>query len=342
MARRQFEELSEISPEGAAIIDSTLGGGAVVQYQVSASDLYSGSLMGIHTIIEQAAAEVVRDQIVAAGGSENFSAINIQAMTAVEAFRQVSGLDLTAVMLRAYYLRMIQEQNLLANHPGHYSSLSDMAAQNGCSVSDMLATLDMVNILFPYVENQMGIPVHELWATVGKSKLKEMLPVLKTLITGENSDTESVQLAIERMMDEQYASFRADPELQEAVAIMDDEHEPEQNRAAVRERLNHVARQNIIQHLIELGGQLPIIEVRRHLRPQRTQPIQFQTFQDGQNFIVMGSASPEQFEMMRNKMGERMETMALALPDDPRARQAEAFRIPLFRRVYALLNGGNA
>jgi hypothetical protein len=342
MARRQFEELATINPEGAAIIDGAMGSNAVVQYQLSGADTYSGTLMGIHTMIEQAAAEIVAQQVMEEGGPQNFSAINIQAMTAVEAFRQVSSLDLTAVLLRAYYLRMIQEQNLLANHPAQYSSLSDMAAQNACSVTDMLATLDMVNILFPYIENELGIPVHELWATVGKSKLKEMLPVLKVLITNEGSDTESVQAAIERLMDEQYASFRVDEQLADAIAILDDEEAPEAERETIRERLNGVARRNIVQHLIELGGQLPITEVRRHLRPQRTTPIFFQTIQDGTSLILMGTASQEQFEMLQNKMGERMDITTLALPEDPRARQAEAFRIPLFRRVYALLNGGNA
>jgi hypothetical protein len=339
MARRQFQELSEISPEGAAIIEGTLGGNSIMQYQVAGSDLYSGTLMGIHTIIEQAAAEEVAQQITEAGGPQNFSAINIQAMTAVEAFRQVSGLDLTAVLLRAYYLRMIQEQNLLANHPSQYSSLSDMAANNGCSVTDMLATLDMVNILFPYVENQLGIPVHEFWAGIGKSKIKEMLPVLKVLITGEGSDTQSVQAAIERMMDEQYAGFRVDDHYQQEMAVIDDPNADAQLQANTRTYIDGIARRNIIEHLIEIGGQLPITEVRRHLRPTRTSPIYFSMIPDGQNFILMGTASQDQLDMLRNKMGERLESNTLALPDDPRARQAEAFRIPLFRRVYNLLSG---
>ena len=144
--------------------------------------------------------------------------VEIRAMTAVEAFRQVSGLDLTAVLLRAHYLMEIQRQNLLANHPGQYSSLAEMASDNGCSVSDLHSTLDMVNILFPFFANDLGLDIYDLWSRLGKSKIKELLPVLKALITGEDPDTASTRNAVAAILEDQYATMRASqPERFEAV-----------------------------------------------------------------------------------------------------------------------------
>jgi len=256
----------------------------------------------------------------------------------VEAFRQVSGLDLTAVLLRAHYLRMIQEQNLLVNHPSQYRNLSEMAAGNGCSVSDMLATLDMVNVVFPYIQNELGIPVHELWATLGKSKIKELLPVLKALISGQPSDTESVRLTIERFMDEQYAGFRADPTLTDTITLLDNEDAPDEDRQQVRERLDAAARRNIIEHLVELGD-LPVMELRRHIRPARTEPIPFYVVQNDGGYMLTSVIDQDQMNMMRNKMGERMQIQTLDVAQDQRSRMAETLRNPMLRRVYQLLGG---
>ena len=342
MARRTFAEVAEITDAGALVVAGAMNNEtAVVQYQLAGSDLYSDTLGGMNRIIEQAAMEHVMEEVNQAGGIEQFSEINIQAMMAVEAFRQVSGLDLTAVLLRAHYLRIIQERNLLVNHPSQYTNLNMMAAQNGCSVTDMLATLDMVNVLFPYVSEELGIPVHELWGALGKSKIKEMLPVLKSLITGEDSDTATTRAAVTRLIDEQFVGFRADPELVDAVAVLDNEEADEADRTAVRERLAGIARRNIVEHLIELGGNLPVQEVRRHLRPERTNPLPFMIIPDGRGgFLLTGQFDQDQMNMLRNKMGERAEFQEYQLPEDARARQAEAFRYPILRQLYNDVFGG--
>lgn len=341
MARRTFDELVEITDAGADVVETQLANNTVVQYQLAGSDLYSGTLAGIHTLIEDAARDQVMEQVNQAGGIQNFSEINIQSMMAVEAFRQVSGLDLTAVLLRAHYLRIIQTRNLLVNHPAQYSNLNEMAAQNGCSVSDMLATLDMVNILFPYVERELGLPVHELWSALGKSKIKEMLPVLKSLITGDESDTATTRNAVERLINDQFAGFANDPDLADAMALLRDENTPEADRLAVHDRLTAIARRNIVEHLIDLGGNLPVMEVRRHLRPERTPVVPLYLIPDGRGgYLLTAQVSSDQMTMIRNKMGERMEYSELQLPADTRARQADAFRVPLLRRLYEEVFGG--
>ena len=153
---------------------------------------------GLRAGIEAAAEANVSE--LANGGT--FTQTEIQAMTVVESLRQVNGLDFAAVILRAYYLRKVQEENALANHPARWTTLSQMADDNKISVAELSQTLDMVNIIFPYVSENIGKPPQQLWDDVGKSKLREMTPVLKSLITGEESDTASTRAGTERALEE--------------------------------------------------------------------------------------------------------------------------------------------
>ena len=47
----------------------------------------------------------------------------------------------------------------------------------------------------------------------------------------------------------------------------------------------------------------------------------------------------DQMNMMRNKMGERMQIQTLEVAQDQRSRMAETLRNPMLRRVYQLLGG---
>ncbi len=171
MARRQFTELATID-EGAV---------QILEYQPAANMELAGSLVGMRARIEEAA----RNNVLAATNGEHFSETEMQAMVTIESLKQVGGLELTAVLLRAYYLRAIQAGNMIANHPGGYTSLNEMAEDNGLSVAELSQTIDLVNIIFPFIQNNLGIPVAQLWEQVGKSKLRELVPVLKVIITGD-------------------------------------------------------------------------------------------------------------------------------------------------------------
>jgi len=341
MPRRTFEQAATITPEAVAVINQAeaQNDAAIVPYQLSDNTDLAGTLGGIQAAVFQAATVQVDAQIAEQG--LQVTPLERKSMIAVEGFRQVSGLDLAAVLMRAKILHTIQEQHLLTIHPAGYQNLQEMAAENGCSVSDMSATLDMVNILFPYVQNVLEIPLYAFWSTLGKSKIKEMLPVLKAMITNQNADTATTRQAVERILQDTQAGMANADAFRNDFAVVNDQQAPEEERAQAREHIAQEARRMAILHLIELGGQLPVMELRRHMRPQRTQPIQFNYTQDGEQNIVFAELSPEQMDMLRHKMGERLDLTPIEMPDDPRRRQAQAMQVGPLRRIYQRFFGGD-
>ena len=191
------------------------------------------------------------------------------AMEVVEELKRINGLDLLAVLKRGQLIQEIIDKNLLAVHPARYSTLEELARDQGISVTELSQTRDLCEIVFPFLNN-MGINIYMLWDKIGKSKMKEMLPVLKVLITGERSATTSVNIAIENLRDE----F------------------PESSN------------EEIIANLLEEGELLTNTMLRDRLRPTRTPQITFYEYlcEEGEKLYIM-AVTPEQDEMIRRKMG---------------------------------------
>lgn len=340
MARRTFDEVVAVTDEAAELIDDFIAQepAEIVPYQLSDNTELGATLGGIGSAIERAAWFNVQQEVEEQG--LQLTRLETEAMVHVEAFRQISGLDLTAVILRVHHLRRLQEDNLLSLHPAGYRSLNHMAAENGCSVTDLLASLDLVNIVFPYVQNVLGIPVWDLWSSIGKSKLKEMIPVLKALITGNNPDTESTRNSVTRILEDMYAGMEVSELYRRYFEAMNDERLPDEERQEARQHIEQEGRRMAVEHLVELGQNLPTEELRRHLRPTRTPAVEFYRVQIGERSLVVADLTPDQITVLQRRMGERVELFNLDLPDDRASRTAEAFRINPLRRLYTEIFGG--
>lgn len=340
MARRSFDEVVTVTDEAADLIDDFIAQepAEIVPYQLSDNTDLAGAFGGIGTAIEQAAWFNVQQRIQEEG--LQLTQIETHAMVEVEAFRQISGLDLTAVILRVHHLRNLQEGNLLSMHPAGYRSLNHMASENGCSVTDLLASLDLVNIVFPYVQSVLGIPIWDLWSSIGKSKLKEMLPVLKSLVTGSEADTETTRASVTRILEDMYAGMEVSELYRRFFEAMNDERLPDEDRQEAREHIERESRRMAVEHLVELGQNLPTEELRRHLRPSRTPTVEFYRVQVGERSLVVADLTPEQIQLVQRRMGERVELFSLDLPEEQGARQTEAFRITPLRRLYTEIFGG--
>jgi hypothetical protein len=293
----------------------------------------------LNTLIIQVnrAAEFNVAQEIEQGGMQ-VTPLQRRSMVAVEAFRQTAGFDLVALMLRAYYLRKIQEDNLLSVHPsGEYPTLAAMASKNGCSATEMTFVIDFANVLAPYL-SEIGVSVFEVWQALGKSKLKELMPVLKGLITGEHSDTQTTQEAVTRLLEETWAGMEVSELYQAEFEALNDERAPDEQRQELRAGLERRARQMTVRDLVDTAAELPTEELRRFLRPN-TEMIGFYAFDMNGRQLLATEATPEQVSMLRNRLGERMQIQSMDLPTDPRARQSEAMRIPLLRNIFSLIRG---
>jgi hypothetical protein len=287
----------------------------------STTPVLAGALVGLKGSIE-AAAQAQLDALLEV--DDSYTETEMMAMLKVEQLRQVNGVDLAAVLLRAEYINEIEANNLISRHPEGYSNLQEMAKAQGISSSELSQTLDLVNIVFPYVQEYLGLAIPILWEEVGKSNMRELVPVLKSIITGEEAGAQSVREATERILDDVAATYIAagrDEEAQDEIVV---------RRAA-------------IEQLIQDGQHLTNRELRTRIRPERTPSIEVATITDRENNVtIVAECTPEQWELFMRRMGAYADPMPFLAPEDAAQRQREALQIRPIRNLMDYVGGANA
>lgn len=284
----------------------------------------STALMGIGERIEAAARANLEHVL---EEDPTYTETEKEAMLIVESLRQVNGLDLAAVLLRAKYLKIIEERNLVARHPGGYTSMSQMAADQGMSISELSQTLDLVNVIFPYVEEHMGISAAQLFETIGKSNLRELVPVMKAIISGEAPITGSARASMEAILDDVAATMRAAD-----IPLETDE--------AGNLTENGIAelRQRAVAQLLDQGATLTNRQLRAHVRPVRTPAIPFWAINSGEGErTVIASFTDAQWELFQRKMGQAADVFYYTPVNDTAVRQRDLLSIPEVRRIQELM-----
>jgi len=331
MPRRTLEQFSTITDRAAEIITEN----AIVEFQPAQNQDLARTFGGIRGAIETAAQANV-NALIEESGSQ-FANVEVEALVAVEALKQVNGLDLTAVLLRAHYIRTIQERNLLANHPAEYTSIDHMARDNGMSSTDLFVTLDMVNVIFPFVQDELGIPVPLFWNNLGKSKIKEILPVLKAIITGEEPSRASTREAVERFVDDVTEIERtADPDV---FAQLETDVLQEEQRVVLQEELDQHIRRTAAERLIEQGELAPNIrELRATLRPNPTAALDFLIVDQGNGSkVLVATVSEDQMQVLTNRMDTRAEFLTWQVPHSIHTRVHEGLSYRPIRDIYNLM-----
>ena len=332
MPRRILEEVSTITDRAAEIITEN----AIVEFQPAQNQVLARTFGGIRGAIEIAAQANV-NALIEESGSQ-FANVEVEALVAVEALKQVNGLDLTAVLLRAHYIRTIQERNLLANHPAEYTSIDHMARDNGMSSTDLFVTLDMVNIIFPFVQDELGIPVPLFWNNLGKSKIKEMLPVLKAIITGEEPSRASTREAVELFLDDVTEIERtADPD---AFVRLDTDVLPDAERIVLHEEMDQHIRRTAAERLIEQGELAPNVrELRATLRPNPTDALDFLIVDQGNGSkVLVATVSEDQMQVLTSCMDTRAEFLTWQVPQSSHTRVHEGLSYRPIRDIYNLMS----
>jgi hypothetical protein len=290
----------------------------IYDFQPASNSDLAGALIGIRAQIEAAARANLNVAMQEDGG---FTETEQMAMLKIESLRQVNGLDLAAILLRAEYLQEIQNNNLITIHPAGYGSLRDMARDQGISEAELSQTLDLANVVFPYVEDVLDIRIPILWEQIGKSNMRELVPVLKHIITGEDANAASVNDAVARILEDVQITFQASdqPELAD-----DDE----------------LVQRTAIEQLLDQGMTLTNRELRHHIRPERTPSAEVTTFSTPDDTIVIAAElTADQWEVFMRKMGQYADPMPFIAANDPAQRQREALQIRALRRILDVIGG---
>lgn len=242
---------------------------------------------------------------------ENYSALELRSMVTVEAFRLTQGMDLAAIYARGELAAQIEREGLFTVHPNGYTTLEQMAQSQGISVSELSDTRALCSVIFPYIENEMGLSMAEQWNSIGKSSFREMVPALRALITGEQPSHTSVREAVQNMLSVARASVEA------SGSLTGDEA---QDLRAVR--------QEAVRQLLVAGATTPTRQLRRAIRPSRTSPVNIVNLQVDESayFAVVQIPSREQLDMFNRLMGDHADIFNIDARNNTMANQVSGIR----------------
>lgn len=290
--------------------------------RVSENAALSNTLLNLEASLEEAARQNI-NHVLGENGAElsSYTGTEILAMVATEKLRLINGMDLAAIMLRGKLIAQIETQALHTVHPNHYETLEALAEDQGISLSELSDIRMMVQVVFPYIENTLGIPVAQIWETIGKTKFRTLVPVLRAIITGEEPGRGSTRDNYRRIMDDTAAS----------MAVASGER-PEDSEV----------RSQAVQDLLVAGQQMSARELQNHIRDGAVTPAIQPTIisaPDGRRFLL-AEIDDDQLLVVRRKMGAHMsDPDNVNLPQDTRRRQNEAFRHPIIRDFSRLIEG---
>lgn len=282
----------------------------VAVYQPSQNTQLSTAFMGLRQQLHAAAVANV------AQVGDGFTAAEKEAMIAVEELKLINGVDLTALLLRYEKVRDIRDRALWSHHPEGYGSLEQMARSCGISISELSDTIVLCEVIFPYLQDTLGASIAQVWEEVGKSNFRDLIPPLRSIITGEPSGSASVNASVERVLNDTAATLQA----------------------AGREAGDADVRRNAVEELVEAGG-LPNRELRERLRPDRTTPVAPAVIQRDENRVVVMSVTEDQWTMLQRRLNGYMDPLTVNLPADRTLRQRELMRIAPVREIIHLAEG---
>jgi hypothetical protein len=267
----------------------------------------SRSLMGMEIALEAAA----RRSVELATDGEDYTQAEIHAMIVVEELKKLNGMDLAAVLMRYKIVKQIESEALWTIHPGHYDSRDAMAREQGISPSELSDIMAMGDIVFPYIENTMDIRVAVIWEQIGKSNFRELVPIIKYIVTGEMpTQPNQSSRSAERMLDDVAATAQA------AGQDMDDGE----------------IRRQAISRLLE-AGQHSNREMRAQIRPERTASINATYVTLSGRKFLMAEVDDDQETLLNRRMGAYIDAVTVTLPTDRRQRQLEGSRAPVLGSI---------
>ncbi len=248
--------------------------------------------------------ETAAAQNIDAAIDESFTGTERRALIKFEKLKLIGGLGLAEVMLRGKVLDEIEQFGLWSVLPGGYNTLEAAAQAQGISASKLSDIRDLTRVVFPYLTEQLGVSLAECWDNIGSSNFREIIPLLKVMITGVPSQSAQVNSAVDLLLSDAAVSLRV-------AGNNEDPADADVTRSAV-------------ERVFELG-QLPNRELRTNIRPTRTPPVGGVTINSGnRRFIVIEVNDDDQWNMVQRKLSGSMD-LTPSTPAD--FRRSEIFRL---------------
>ena len=275
--------------------------------QISTNGEVSARLNSMLQSFESAAQQNVQ-AFMETTGANGFTITERRALVKLEQLKLIGDLTLAEVMLRGEVIRQIENEGLWSSHPMQFGSMEEAAAAQGISQSEYSNIRDLCDTIFPYL-TVSGYNVPMLWEEIGKSKFRELIPILKRAITNEESRSERIETIFENEIDDIMATA-----------------------AATGEPITELqARATMVDQMIE-AGTLPVRELRQRIRPERTASMSaYRVPYLGDRQIYMFIVDTDQRELLNRRLTGYMDV----IPVDA----AEARRSEIVRNIVSYLGG---
>jgi len=278
------------------------------QIVVSTNPQMSQQLTSLNDQFERAARQNVQTYLETIGDQNAFTVTEKRALVKLEQLKLIGDLTLAEILLRGQVIAEIEAQGLWNTHPMGYSSMEEAAEAQGISQSEYSNIRDLNEIIFPYLA-QRDYNIADLWESIGKSKFRELIPLLKRAITGEESRSQRVEDIFENEMNDIYATASA----------------------AGENITEEGAREILLDQLVE-AGQLPVRELRQRIRPERTPSIEGYAVPYRNNrAIVTMVVDQDQYEMLNRRLSGYTDIVQVSRDDIRRS--------PMFGELARYLRG---
>jgi hypothetical protein len=194
-----------------------------------------------------------------------------------------------------------QVERLWTAKPGAYAGLKEaVETETTMSYSEFHNLLDLKRKILPYLDEQ-GVDALEFFQNYRKSNIREIIPYLKSVITGKASEKESVNAVLSRLREkvEDLPGVNSEDDIKGAIV------------------------NDILANAVGTNRML-----RKSLRPDDTEDVIFLTGPgaNGRRFII-AEVSEDQFTMLNRVFGKHADFIEVDF------RYSEARRIPQFRNL---------
>jgi len=278
-------------------------------YQPSENQQLATALLGMEEQFARAARHNVEGSI----NAGDYTQAEMEAMVTIEQLRLLNGMDLAAILMRGRLLKRIEEQNLWANHPAGYSTLKEMAQAQGISITELSNVKDLTQVVFPYIEEELGLPVAQVWERMkSKSNVIDMLPILKAMISGEMPAQAGTRANIEHILNNTAATMQA------AGLPHDDQ----------------TVRRQVVDDLLLAAEQETNRTFRERVRPERTPAPRAAVVRvSNREYYIAEIADTNQRLAMERKLGGYLLDAEVFEVDQGQRQQEQVQRIPLLRSL---------
>lgn len=262
---------------------------AIVQIAESSALTITETMDTLWASLQKSAAHNIQGAAAEQGGDlEAFSAIELRALLYTEMLNLSKGLGYAELMVQGRIIGAMENESLHSVHPGGYTTLDELAQDQGISISELSQVRDLTQTIFPWVQDKLNQDSSYLWNEIGKSKLRELVPIMKRAITGvvARGTVETSYNAV--VADILATQLSADPSA----------------TAYEGEELQKI----VVEQLIEHGATMTNANLRQTIRPDRTpslEPVIVRRFTNGQaesQLYMISQLTDDQMTMLERRL----------------------------------------